>query len=118
MDYRLHSNRAACYLKLNDNEHCIQNASRVSVRYTVAICMKDVEDYIECKAGSILLIIYIYCFRNPLLPFENLILQAYKMKLIYKYYVCPSKCLTDPDDFNHAAKIACTKFTRIYVLSH
>ena len=30
MEYRLYSNRAACYLKLNDNEHCIQDASRVS----------------------------------------------------------------------------------------
>ena len=30
MEYRLYSNTAACYLKLNDNEHCIQDASRVS----------------------------------------------------------------------------------------
>ena len=39
--------------------------------------MENVEDYIEGKAESILLIIYVYCFRNPLLPFENLILKAY-----------------------------------------
>ena len=39
MDYRLYSNRAACYLKLNDNEHCIQDASRVSVGYRTANVM-------------------------------------------------------------------------------
>ena len=42
MDYRLYSNRAACYLKLNDNEHCIQDASRVSVGYRTAKCYVDV----------------------------------------------------------------------------
>ena len=48
MEYRLYSNRAACYLKLNDNEHCIQDACRVSsgtdIEQQLMLCVEDDND--------------------------------------------------------------------------
>ena len=48
MEYRLYSNRAACYLKLNDNKHCIQDASRVSsgtdIEQQLMLCVEDDSD--------------------------------------------------------------------------